>query len=80
MRRRWIRYFLWKKYMMRCCQCKKNDEKDENGRKCFCHHHRFCRKPGSCKMNSQEEKVKNENENNNENSPQAIEEEEEEKE
>lgn len=77
MRRRWFRYFLLKKYMMRCCQCKKNEEKDENGKKCFCNHHRFC---GSCKIKSQEEKDKNEHENNNENSPQAIEEEEGEKE
>ena len=57
MRRRWLRWFLWKKYMMQ--------------KKCFCRQSGCCGKNTCCRTNPQKENDKKENsekENDNQNS------------
>ena len=79
MRRRWLRWLMWKKYMMLCrCKCGKQDNEQKVMR--CCHRFKCCGKPGCCKINQQKENDKKEDEkqeNQNQDSQQVFEEEEE---
>lgn len=67
MRRRWLRWFMWKKYMMKYhYQCQKQDSNQKEIQ--FGHRNRCCCKFRCCKINTQkenEEKKGDEKENDN---------------